>query len=174
MGDIIEDEQLGIQLGKNGAVRFASSTGRYLYASNHVSSTRHLSDKQVERLEEFLSRHAEQLGSDRIADIRLRYLAPRSSEPRRAPSSPPPAPESPDVEVEETDEQVNDEQDETETDTDEGEAEQEVEEETEQQAPQQADNGTALPNTPQTMRPMPVIDVDKLVAPNRDFAYAVE
>ena len=162
MGDI-EDEQLGIKLGRNGAVRFASSTGRYLYASNHVSSTRHLSDKQVERLEEFLSRHAEQLGSERISVIRLRYLAPRSSEPRRALSSPPPSPESPDVEVE----------DET------GQQQQQPQQQSQQQqqqprAQQEGDDAVKLPNTPQTMRPMHIIDVDAVAAPNRQFAYAVE
>ena len=156
MGDI-EDEQLGIKLGRNGAVRFASSTGRYLYASNHVSSTRHLSDKQVERLEEFLSRHAEQLGDERISVIRLRYLAPRSSDPRRALSSPPPSPESPDVEVEE---------DET--------GQQQQQQPNQPRAQQERDDAVKLPNTPQTMRPMHIIDVDAVASPNRQFAYAVE
>jgi hypothetical protein len=93
------DEQLGIAFGKSGALMLATSGGRFHYASNHVSSTRHLSDKQVERLEEFLSRHGEQLGSETVASIRERYLAPRPAEPRRKLDSPPPAPAEPRVEI---------------------------------------------------------------------------
>lgn len=74
---VVQDEQLGIAFGKSGALLFASSGGRYLYASNHVSSTRHLSDQQVARLEEFLSRHRNVLGAETVASIRERYLTRR-------------------------------------------------------------------------------------------------
>jgi ABC-type Zn2+ transport system substrate-binding protein/surface adhesin len=85
---VVLDEQLGIAFGKSGALLFASSGGRYLYASNHVSTTRHLSDQQVARLEEFLSRHRKALGPETVASIRERYLIRRDIKSRHKQTNP--------------------------------------------------------------------------------------